>query len=146
MSQVSTNGMIWSKAISSLKVAISVVTGSSKKKDGYPTYNFAVVIDDHDMQISHVIRGDDHIANTPKQLMVYEALGWEAPEFGHMTLIINSETGKKLSKRDTNTLQFIEDYRKKGYLPEAVFNFIALLGWNPGGEDEIFSRRTHQAL
>ena len=85
-----------------------------QKKDGYPTYNFAVVIDDHDMQISHVIRGDDHIANTPKQLMVYEALGWEAPEFGHMTLIINSETGKKLSKRDTNTLQFIEDYRKKG--------------------------------
>ena len=65
-----------------------------QKKDGYPTYNFAVVIDDHDMQISHVIRGDDHIANTPKQLMVYEALGWEAPEFGHMTLIINSETGK----------------------------------------------------
>jgi len=111
-----------------------------QKKDGYPTYNFAVVIDDHDMVISHVIRGDDHIANTPKQLMVYEALGWEAPEFGHMTLIINSETGKKLSKRDTNTLQFIEDYRKKGYLPEAVFNFIALLGWNPGGEDEIFSR------
>ncbi|MDD6384291.1 glutamate--tRNA ligase [Streptococcus hyointestinalis] len=111
-----------------------------QKRDGYPTYNFAVVVDDHLMEISHVIRGDDHIANTPKQLMVYEALGWEAPEFGHMTLIINSETGKKLSKRDTNTLQFIEDYRKKGYLPEAVFNFIALLGWNPGGEDEIFSR------
>ena len=111
-----------------------------QKKDGYPTYNFAVVIDDHLMEISHVIRGDDHIANTPKQLMVYEALGWEAPEFGHMTLIINSETGKKLSKRDTNTLQFIEDYRKKGYMPEAVFNFIALLGWNPGGENEIFSR------
>ena len=112
-----------------------------QKKDGYPTYNFAVVIDDHLMEISHVIRGDDHIANTPKQLMVYEALGWEAPEFAHMTLIINSETGKKLSKRDTNTLQFIEDYRKKGYLPEAVFNFIALLGWNPGGEHEIFSRQ-----
>lgn len=110
-----------------------------QKADGYPTYNFAVVIDDHEMAISHVIRGDDHIANTPKQLMVYEALGWTAPEFGHMTLIINSETGKKLSKRDTNTLQFIEDYRKKGYLPEAVFNFIALLGWNPGGEEEIFS-------
>lgn len=111
-----------------------------QKRDGYPTYNFAVVIDDHLMEISHVIRGDDHIANTPKQLMVYEALGWEAPLFGHMTLIINSETGKKLSKRDTNTLQFIEDYRKKGYLPEAVFNFIALLGWNPGGEEEIFSQ------
>lgn len=112
-----------------------------QKRDGYPTYNFAVVVDDHLMAISHVIRGDDHIANTPKQLMVYEALGWEAPEFGHMTLIINSETGKKLSKRDTNTLQFIEDYRRKGYLPEAIFNFIALLGWNPGGEDEIFSRQ-----
>lgn len=111
-----------------------------QKRDGYPTYNFAVVVDDHDMQISHVIRGDDHIANTPKQLMIYEALNWTAPEFGHMTLIINSETGKKLSKRDTNTLQFIEDYRKKGYLPEAVFNFIALLGWNPGGEEEIFSQ------
>ncbi len=83
-----------------------------QKKDGYPTYNFAVVVDDHLMKISHVIRGDDHIANTPKQLMVYEALGWEAPQFGHMTLIINSETGKKLSKRDTNTLQFIEDYRR----------------------------------
>ncbi|AXQ77863.1 glutamate--tRNA ligase [Streptococcus chenjunshii] len=112
-----------------------------QKKDGYPTYNFAVVVDDHLMEISHVIRGDDHIANTPKQLMVYEALGWQAPQFGHMTLIVNAETGKKLSKRDTNTLQFIEDYRKKGYLPEAVFNFIALLGWNPGGENEIFSRQ-----
>lgn len=111
-----------------------------QKRDGYPTYNFAVVVDDHDMQISHVIRGDDHIANTPKQLVVYDALGWEAPQFGHMTLIINSETGKKLSKRDTNTLQFIEDYRKKGYMSDAIFNFIALLGWNPGGEKEIFSR------
>jgi nondiscriminating glutamyl-tRNA synthetase len=110
-----------------------------QKRDGYPTYNFAVVVDDHDMQISHVIRGDDHIANTPKQLMVYEALGWEAPVFGHMTLIINSETGKKLSKRDTNTLQFIEDYRKKGFMADAIFNFIALLGWNPGGEKEKFS-------
>lgn len=111
-----------------------------QKRDGYPTYNFAVVVDDHLMEISHVIRGDDHIANTPKQLMVYEALGWEAPEFGHMTLIINAQTGKKLSKRDTNTLQFIEDYRKKGYLADAIFNFIALLGWNPGGEEEIFSK------
>ena len=111
-----------------------------QKKDGYPTYNFAVVVDDHLMEISHVIRGDDHIANTPKQLMIYEALGWEAPQFGHMTLIINSETGKKLSKRDTNTLQFIEDYRKKGYMSEAVFNFLAFLGWNPGGNEEIFSR------
>jgi nondiscriminating glutamyl-tRNA synthetase len=111
-----------------------------QKRDGYPTYNFAVVVDDHLMEITHVLRGDDHIANTPKQLMVYEAFGWEAPAFGHMTLIINSETGKKLSKRDTNTLQFIEDYRNKGFLPEAIFNFIALLGWNPGGEEEIFTQ------
>ncbi|MDR2833787.1 MAG: glutamate--tRNA ligase [Streptococcaceae bacterium] len=110
-----------------------------QKRDGYPTYNFAVVVDDHLMEITHVLRGDDHIANTPKQLMVYEAFGWETPEFGHMTLIINSQTGKKLSKRDTNTLQFIEDYRDKGYLPEAIFNFISLLGWNPGGEEEIFT-------
>ncbi|OFI47254.1 glutamate--tRNA ligase [Floricoccus penangensis] len=111
-----------------------------QKRDGYPTYNFAVVVDDHLMDISHVIRGDDHIANTPKQLMIYEALDWEAPKFGHMTLIINSETGKKLSKRDTNTLQFIEDYRKKGFMNDAIFNFVALLGWNPGGEEEIFSK------
>ncbi|MDR1473878.1 MAG: glutamate--tRNA ligase [Lactobacillales bacterium] len=110
-----------------------------QKRDGYPTYNFAVAVDDHLMEITHVLRGDDHIANTPKQLMVYEAFGWRAPKFGHMTLIINSETGKKLSKRDVNTLQFIEDYRKKGFLPEAIFNFIALLGWNPGGEEEVFS-------
>lgn len=112
-----------------------------QKRDGMPTYNFAVVIDDHLMEITHVLRGDDHISNTPKQLVVYEALGWEAPEFGHMTLIINSETGKKLSKRDESVLQFIEQYRELGYLPEAMFNFITLLGWSPVGESEIFSKR-----
>src|SRR5690625_784441 len=109
------------------------------KKDGVPTYNFAVAIDDHEMEISHVLRGDDHISNTPKQLMVYEALGLEPPKFGHMTLIINAETGKKLSKRDTEILQFIEDYRELGYLPDALFNFISLLGWSPVGEEEIFT-------
>ncbi|HIY58530.1 MAG TPA: glutamate--tRNA ligase [Candidatus Tetragenococcus pullicola] len=111
-----------------------------KKRDGMPTYNFAVAVDDHMMKITHVLRGDDHIANTPKQLMVYEAFGWKAPRFGHMTLIVNSETGKKLSKRDESILQFIEQYRALGYLPEAMFNFIALLGWTPGGEEEIFSQ------
>lgn len=110
------------------------------KRDGMPTYNFAVAVDDHLMEITHVLRGDDHIANTPKQLMIYEALGWEPPKFGHMTLIINSETGRKLSKRDETILQFIEQYRELGYLPEAMFNFIALLGWSPGGEEEIFSK------
>ncbi|HEU5140349.1 MAG TPA: glutamate--tRNA ligase [Bacillales bacterium] len=110
-----------------------------KKKDGIPTYNFAVVIDDHLMAISHVLRGDDHISNTPKQLMVYEAFGWEPPKFGHMTLIVN-ENHKKLSKRDESIVQFIEQYDSLGYLPEALFNFIALLGWSPKGEDELFTR------
>lgn len=109
------------------------------KKDGIPTYNFAVAIDDHYMEISHVIRGDDHISNTPKQLMVYEALGFEPPEFAHMTLIVNEER-KKLSKRDGQILQFIEQYKDLGYLPEAIFNFISLLGWSPEGEEEIFSK------
>ena len=110
------------------------------KRDGMPTYNFAVAVDDHFMEITHVLRGDDHIANTPKQMMVYEAFGWDTPRFGHMTLIINTETGKKLSKRDESILQFIEQYKDLGYLPEAMFNFITLLGWSPQGEDEIFSR------
>ena len=109
------------------------------KKDGIPTYNFAVTIDDHLMEISHVLRGDDHISNTPKQLMIYEALGWAPPIFGHMTLIVN-ESRKKLSKRDESIIQFIEQYEELGYIPEALFNFITLLGWSPEGEEEIFSK------
>jgi nondiscriminating glutamyl-tRNA synthetase len=109
------------------------------KKDGTPTYNFAVTIDDYLMKISHVLRGDDHISNTPKQLMVYEALGWEPPVFGHMTLIVN-ESRKKLSKRDESIIQFIEQYEELGYLPEALFNFITLLGWSPSGEEELFTK------
>ncbi|MEH7442750.1 glutamate--tRNA ligase [Bacillus sp. JJ1122] len=109
------------------------------KKDGTPTYNYAVVLDDHLMKISHVLRGDDHISNTPKQLVIYEAFGWEPPVFGHMTLIVN-ESRKKLSKRDESIIQFIEQYEDLGYLPEALFNFITLLGWSPSGEEEIFSK------
>ena len=109
------------------------------KKDGIATYNFAVAIDDHLMEISHVLRGDDHITNTPKQLMVYEAFDWEPPVFGHMTLIVN-ESRKKLSKRDESIIQFIEQYEELGYLPEALFNFIALLGWSPSGEEELFTK------
>lgn len=109
------------------------------KKNGIPTYNFAVAIDDHLMEITHVLRGEEHISNTPKQMMVYEAFGWEAPKYGHMTLILNEER-KKLSKRDEHILQFIEQYRNLGYLPEAMFNFISLLGWSPVGEEEIFSQ------
>ncbi|GIP55731.1 MULTISPECIES: glutamate--tRNA ligase [Paenibacillus] len=109
------------------------------KKDGIPTYNFAVALDDHLMKISHVLRGEDHVSNTPRQLMIYEAFGWEPPRFGHMTLIVG-DNHKKLSKRDESVIQFIEQYDKLGYLPEALFNFIALLGWSPEGEEEIFSK------
>ncbi|WP_368653584.1 glutamate--tRNA ligase [Ornithinibacillus sp. 4-3] len=111
------------------------------KKDGYPTYNFAVAIDDHLMEITHVLRGEEHISNTPRQMMIYDAFDWKAPQFGHMTLILN-EDRKKLSKRDQHIIQFIEQYRDLGYLPEALFNFIALLGWSPVGEEEIFDRET----
>lgn len=109
------------------------------KDNGIPTYNFAVVIDDHYMEISHVFRGEEHITNTPKQLMVYDALGWEYPTFGHMTIIVN-EDRKKLSKRDTNTIQFIEDYKNLGFLPEAMLNFLSLLGWSPKDDEEILSK------
>ncbi|SET72669.1 glutamyl-tRNA synthetase /glutamate--tRNA(Gln) ligase [Oceanobacillus limi] len=111
------------------------------KQNGIPTYNFAVAIDDYMMQISHVLRGEEHISNTPKQMMVYEAFDWTPPQFGHMTLILNEER-KKLSKRDQHILQFIEQYHNLGYLPEALFNFIALLGWSPVGEEEIFDQDT----
>ncbi len=109
------------------------------KKDGTPTYNFAVAVDDHLMNISHVLRGEDHISNTPKQMMIYKAFDWDIPTFCHMTLIVN-ENRKKLSKRDESIIQFIEQYEALGYLPEALFNFISLLGWSPVGEEEIFSK------
>lgn len=109
------------------------------KKDGIPTYNFAVAVDDEFMKITHVLRGDDHISNTPRQQMIFEAFGWTAPVFGHMTLIVN-ESRKKLSKRDESIIQFIEQYEELGYLPEALFNFITLLGWSPEGEEELFTK------
>ncbi|USD16547.1 glutamate--tRNA ligase [Priestia megaterium] len=109
------------------------------KKDGTPTYNYAVAIDDYLMKMTHVLRGDDHISNTPKQILVYEALGWTPPVFGHMTLIVN-ENRRKLSKRDESIIQFIEQYKELGYLPEALFNFITMLGWSPVGEEEIFPK------
>lgn len=109
------------------------------KDNGIPTYNFAVVIDDYLMKISHVLRGEEHITNTPKQIMVYEAFGWKPPKFGHMTLIVNEER-KKLSKRDESIVQFISQYKDLGYLPNALFNFIVLLGWSPPGEKEILTK------
>ncbi|MBY7576970.1 glutamate--tRNA ligase, partial [Candidatus Phytoplasma sp. Tabriz.2] len=83
------------------------------KSNGYPSYNFAVVIDDHLMQISHIFRGEEHITNTPKQIMIYQAFQWHLPQFAHMTLILNANK-KKLSKRDANIMQFIEQYEKLG--------------------------------
>jgi len=109
------------------------------KANGIPTYNFAVVIDDHLMKITHVFRGEEHLSNTPKQLMVYEYFGWEAPQYAHLTLIVN-ENRKKLSKRDESIIQFVSQYKELGYLPEAMFNFFALLGWSPEGEEEIFTK------
>lgn len=112
------------------------------KANGIPTYNYAVVIDDHSMDITHVFRGEEHLSNTPKQLMIYNMFGWKAPIFGHMTLIVN-ENRKKLSKRDETIMQFVSQYKEEGYLPDAMFNFMALLGWSPEGEQEIF---THDEL
>ncbi len=109
------------------------------KSNGIPVYNFAVVVDDHLMNITHVVRGEEHISNTPRQLLLFKAFGWTAPVFGHVPLILGAD-GKKLSKRDESIIQFIDQYREYGYLPEAIFNFLALLGWTPGGEREIFSR------
>ncbi len=109
-----------------------------QKSDGYPTYNFAVVVDDYDMEITHVLRGEEHITNTPRQLSIYNALGWKSPEFGHLTVITNME-GKKLSKRDTSLKQFIEDYKNDGYDPNAIFNFLSLLGWTSADNSELMS-------
>lgn len=106
------------------------------KSDGFPTYNFANVIDDYEMKISHILRGDEFVSSTGKHALLYEIFGWQRPKFVHLS-VINGPDGKKLSKRtgDTNVL----DYRDKGYLPEALLNFLALLGWNDGTEQEIFA-------
>ncbi len=110
------------------------------KTDGYPTYHLAVVVDDHFMEISHVIRGDDWISSTPKRVLIYEAMGWERPTYCHVPLV-NGPDGQKLSKRHGATS--ITEFREQGYLPEALFNFLALLGWSPGKgeEQEVFSRQ-----
>ena len=109
------------------------------KANGIPTYNFACAIDDYLMKITHIFRGEEHITNTPKQMMVFDAFGWEFPLCAHLTLIVN-EAGKKLSKRDGDTVQFIEQYANMGYLPEGMFNFISLLGHSPGTETEVLTK------
>ena len=107
------------------------------RSDRSPLYNFAVVVDDIDMHVTHVLRGDDHISNTPKQLAVYRALGVATPIFGHVPMI-HGPDGKKLSKRHGATA--VGDYQHLGILPEAMRNFLALLGWSPGGDREIMSK------
>lgn len=106
------------------------------RSDGWPTYNFAVVVDDIDMGITEVIRGDDHVNNTPRQINIYHALGAPVPEFAHLPMILDKE-GKKLSKR-TNSVSVME-YREEGYLPHAILNYLVRLGWSHG-DQEIFSR------
>ncbi|MDO4590424.1 MAG: glutamate--tRNA ligase [Slackia sp.] len=109
------------------------------RTDGTPTYNFAVVCDDANMQITHVIRGDDHLSNTPRQILIYEALGLEAPTFAHLSMILGAD-GKKLSKRHGATS--VEEYAARGYLPDTMVNFLALLGWSLDGETTIIDRAT----
>jgi glutamyl-tRNA synthetase len=108
------------------------------KSDRMPTYNFAHIVDDADMQITHVIRGMEYISSVPKYLNLYEALGLEVPILAHVPHIMNEQGNKKLSKRDG--AKSILDYKKEGYLPEAMLNFLASMGWNDGTEQEIFNR------
>ena len=107
------------------------------RTDGSPTYNFAVVCDDTNMGITHVIRGDDHLSNTPRQILIYEGLGAPTPTFAHLSMILGPD-GKKLSKRHGATS--VEEYRDRGFLPDAMVNFLALLGWSLDGETTIMSR------
>lgn len=106
------------------------------KSDGFPTYHFAVVVDDHLMGITHVIRGEEWLISTPKHVYLYEVFGWEVPQFVHLPNILNAER-KKLSKRHGDVA--VEDFMRKGYLPEALVNYIALVGWSPEDNQEIFS-------
>ncbi len=111
------------------------------RNDGSPTYNLAVVADDHDMGISHVIRGDDHLSNTARQILIYEGMGWPQPAFGHLPMI-HGPDGAKLSKR--HGAQGVREFADMGYLPEAMRNYLARLGWGHG-DDEIFSDAEAQA-
>ncbi len=106
------------------------------KTDGYPTYHFAVVVDDYLMGITHVIRGEEWVPSTPKHVYLYEAFGWKAPEFVHLPNILNKDK-KKLSKRQGDVAA--EDFRKKGYLPEGLVNYLALIGWSPEDNQELFT-------
>lgn len=110
------------------------------RSDGQPTYHLSVVVDDIALNITHVIRGQDHLSNTPKQILLYQALGQPVPRFGHLPLIL-APGGQKLSKRKHGAIVAVETYREAGFLPDAFINFLALLGWSPGTEQEFFTRQ-----
>lgn len=107
------------------------------KSDGFPTYHLAHVVDDHLMETSLVLRGEEWLSSTPKHILMFQAFGWKPPQYGHLCVILNKKTRRKLSKRDGDV--GVDDFIRKGYLPEAVVNFIALLGWNPKTEKELFT-------
>ncbi len=106
------------------------------KSDGFPVFHLAVIVDDHDMGITHVIRGEDHLTNTPRHILLQQALGWKSPKYAHLPLIFGSD-GTPLSKRHGAVA--VTEYRNKGFLPQGLVNYLALLGWNPGTPQEIFS-------
>lgn len=106
------------------------------KSDGFPTYHFAVVVDDHDMKITHIIRGDEWVSSTPKHVYLYEAFGWESPTYVHLPTVLGKDK-KKLSKRNADVA--VEDFKKKGYLRDGLINYIALVGWSPETNEEILS-------
>src|SRR5882672_2528627 len=106
---------------------------------GLPTYNFACVVDDHGMAISHVLRAEEHLANTPRQLMLYAAFGWEPPRFAHVALILNSDR-TKMSKREGEAAVAVGDWRRAGFVPEALLAYLALLGFHPGDDREVLPR------
>ncbi len=127
----------WEDAIGNKKIAFKTDVIEDfviLKSDGFPTYHLANVVDDHLMDISHVIRGDEWISSTPKHILLYEAFGWSLPIFAHLPVILGPDK-TKLSKR--HGAKSVLDYRKEGYLKDALINFMAFLGWNPGGEKEI---------
>ncbi len=124
-----------------IRGSVSIETGQSEdqvivKSDGFPTYHLAVVVDDHLMEITHVVRGEEWLPSFPKHLLLYRYFGWNPPQFAHLPLILNPDRSK-LSKRQGDVA--VEDFREKGYLPESLINFIALLGWSPKEERELFT-------
>lgn len=108
------------------------------KSDGFPTYHFANVVDDHLMTITHVMRGEEWVPSTPVHVLLYQAFGWEPPQFVHLSIFLSPDGKGKLSKRHGATS--VKEYREMGYLPEALFNFLLLLGWNPGHDQEVISK------